>query len=337
MAYLRKVKNGWRAEVERAGVRTSATRETKAAALAWATAEEAALAAGVRAQYPAKTLSDAFRRYEKEISKHKRGARAEMLRFAAFERMFPDLAGKVLHTITTADLGVWRDARRAEVSDSSVVREAAQLRNVWSVAAQEWKWTGEPTPWKALKLPRKAHARTRRTAWAELRLVLRHLGYRPGVPPATPQQEVAWAYLVANHTAMRAGEVMGLARSTVDLQRRVATLGVHKTVEVVGVRHVPLFRKAARVLRVLDDAAAAARRDRYFTISSASLDVLFRKIRDRLLLENLHFHDSRADALTRMARKVDVMTLAKISGHKDLRQLLDAYYRETPEEIAARL
>ncbi|MFP3656085.1 integrase, partial [Burkholderia sp. SIMBA_052] len=52
---------------------------------------------------------------------------------------------------------------------------------------------------------------------------------------------------------------------------------------------------------------------------------------------SLHFHDSRAEALTRMSRKVDVMTLARISGHADLRILQRTYYRESAADIAARL
>jgi len=44
----------------------------------------------------------------------------------------------------------------------------------------------------------------------------------------------------------------------------------------------------------------------YFTISSHALDVHFRRARDRLLLTDLHFHDSRADALTRLSRRMDV-------------------------------
>ena len=94
---------------------------------------------------------------------------------------------------------------------------------------------------------------------------------------------------------------------------------------------MPLTRHAVRLLRPVAD------RDRCFSLSSATLDALFRKARDRLLIEDLHFHDSRAEALTRLARKVDVLTLARISGHKDLRILQNAYYRETAAEIAARL
>lgn len=96
-------------------------------------------------------------------------------------------------------------------------------------------------------------------------------------------------------------------------------------------RQVPLTRHAARLLRPV------AKRDSCFSISAASLDTLFRKSRNRLLIEDLHFHDSRAEALTRLSRKVDVMTLAKISGHKDLRLLQEVYYRESPEDIAARI
>ena len=337
MAYVRKYRTGWRAEIDRAGIRSSKTFETKAAAVAWATREEAAVMAGSRGEFPAKTLADAFHRYEKEVSSKKRGTRAEALRFGAFERNFPELAQKVLHTITTPDLVTWRDGRLQVVSASSVVREAAQLRNVWTVAAQEWHWCAEPSPWRALKLPAKAHARTRRTEWHEVKALLRHMGYKTKIPPAMPQAEVAYAYLVAQHTAMRAGEIQGLCRSSVDLSRRVVTLVTHKTVELEGTRFVPFTGKAARVLRVLDDRAKAAGRDAYFTISSQSIDVLFRKVRDYLMLENLHFHDSRADALTRMARRMDVMTLARVSGHRDLRQLLDAYYRETASQIASRI
>ncbi|HHF5474929.1 TPA: tyrosine-type recombinase/integrase [Haemophilus influenzae] len=42
--------------------------------------------------------------------------------------------------------------------------------------------------------------------------------------------------------------------------------------------------------------------------------------------EYLHFHDTRRKALTRLSKKVDVMTLAKISGHKDISILQNVYY-----------
>lgn len=334
MAYFRKLKTGWRAEVERKGVRKSKMFHTKAEAQLWAAAEETVIVKESRQEYPSKTLADAIDRYVRDVSAGKRGAHAEELRFNALLRDFPALCGKLLHEVTPSDIAEWRDARRKLVSDSSVVREAAAFRNLFNIAADEWGWCGD-SPWKKVKLPPKAHARTRRTTPSELRRIVRHMGFVTGRPPKSPQQEVAWAYLVAHHTAMRAGEVRGLKRSTVDLGKRVVTLHTHKTLEREGVRFVPFTRKAARVLAVLDGAAKDAGRDEYFTISDSSMDVLFRRVRDRLLIQELHFHDSRADALTRLSKRMDVMKLAKISGHRDLNQLLEAYYRETAADIAA--
>jgi len=337
MAYYTKTKTGWRAQIERSGVRKSKTFATKAQAAAWAAREEARALAGGAGVLPSYTVADAFRRYEIEVSRRKRGARAEALRFAAVVRDHPELAGKQIAKVTPDDIARWRDKRRAVVSDSSVQREAAQLRNVWTVAIREWGWAADPSPWARVRLPPKAHARTRTTSGQELRRLLRHMGFVTGQAPATAQQEVAWAYLVAHHTAMRAGEVLSLSVGSVDLVRRVVKLESHKTLERDGVRFVPVTRKAARVLAVLDRAARVAGRSAYFTISSASLDTLFRKVRDRLLIKDLRFHDSRAGALTRLSRRMDVLRLSRISGHRDLNQLLAAYYRETAADVAAGL
>lgn len=43
-----------------------------------------------------------------------------------------------------------------------------------------------------------------------------------------------------------------------------------------------------------------------------------------------------AAPLTRMSRRVDILTLQKISGHVDIGQLA-SYYRESPADIAKRL
>ena len=336
MAYIRKLTTGYRVEVERLGIRKSQVFPTKAAAVAWAAVEEGKILSGKTQAYPDHTLEEAFTRYEKTVSRTKRGGRAETLRFTACMRDFPALCKKMIHEITPEDIGKWRDARLKKVCPSSVIREATQLKHVWSVAENEWGWCGV-SPWKKVKLPAKGHARTRRTSWQEVRMIVRHMGYVTGKAPTTPQMQVAWAYMVAQHTALRASEVRELSRSSVDLVRRVITLESHKTLEREGKRFVPVTPKAARLLRVLDANALALGRDEYFTMSSQSLDVLFRKVRDRLLLEDLHFHDSRADALTRLSKRMDVMRLAKISGHRDLNQLFSAYYRESAADIAATL
>lgn len=339
MAYFRKVKNGWRAEVERAGVRRTTTRATKAEAQAWAVAEEAAILAGTRGEFPARTLADAVARYREEVTDKKppRTARADNLRFDAWLRDFPQLAAKVFHLITSDDLAVWRDARLKEVSGSSVLREAQQFRPIWTLAVKQWKWASK-SPWPEIKLPAKAHARRRTGGWEEIRLILRSAGASPRIAPRTPQQEAAWTMLIALATSLRSGEILRMSTTTVDLKRtKVYELASHKTEAIIGARRVPLPGRAVRLLRVLEAQAKREGRERFFTISDASRDVLYRKLRDRTMVQGLRFHDLRATALTMLSKRVDVMTLARISGHKDINELFNTYYRETEESIASRI
>lgn len=50
----------------------------------------------------------------------------------------------------------------------------------------------------------------------------------------------------------------------------------------------------------------------------------------------LRFHDLRHEAITRLAQRLDVLDLARMIGHRDLRSL-QVYYNPTPAEIAGRL
>ena len=124
---------------------------------------------------------------------------------------------------------------------------------------------------------------------------------------------------------MRAGEVLQLGPQTVS--GSVATVHHKMEYRTGKPRKVPLSKHSLRLLKGFQG----------FTVSSESLDALFRKARDSLLIHDLHFHDARAAALTRFSRKVDVLELARISGHKDLRVLLETYYRMASENIAGRL
>ena len=77
--------------------------------------------------------------------------------------------------------------------------------------------------------------------------------------------------------------------------------------------------------------------DYLFGLTDDQRSALWQRGMRRSGLADLHFHDTRAEALTRLARIVDVMTLARISGHRDLNLLQSTYYRETADEIAERL
>lgn len=324
MAYIRKQRDKWRVEVERNGVRTSAVFATKAEARDWGAKEEAALLAVKRGGFPTKTLAEAIDEYVKKVSAKKAGEKFERLRLEALKRDFPTLAKKTLHKLTTADLVAWRDARLKVVTKGSVQRDINLLSHVFTKARDEWKWMGD-SPLKGMEAPGDNPPRDRLPTPSEVRRIMRWLGYITGEKPRTKQAETAFAWLLSLHTGMRAGEVLQLGPQTV--QGSVATV-THKMQYRTGKpRKVPISKRAVRLLKGFNG----------FTVTPDTLDASFRKARDSLLIEDLHFHDARASALTRLSKKVDVLELARISGHKDLRQLLSTYYRASSEDIASRL
>lgn len=337
MAYIRKTGDKWRAEVQRLGKRVSKRFHTKREAELWAAQQEARIVGVGDAPRYSHTVADGVERYLREVTPKKATARTESLRLAFFLREFPGIASKLLAEVRTADLVAWRDARLAKVSAGAFLREATPLRHMFKLAGIEWGWMPKDSPFAGLGMPDAPPPRQRRISASETRRILRELGFVTGVPPTGRTQEVAWAFLLALHTAMRSGEILGLTRQSVDLKNRVVTLHKHKTAHKAGVRQVPVTRQARRLLAVLDASAQAAGRDGYFTLDAASKDALFRRHLQLLGLADIHFHDARATALTRLARRLDVMVLARISGHADLKILLNTYYRATAAEIAAGL
>lgn len=315
MAHLRRFRDGWRAEVQRHGIRRSAVWPTRGAAKAWADKVEAEIAAGRIAA--GKTFRDAVDRYVREVSAKKRGSRPEMLRL---HRALEHFKGP-LSAVQSDDIARWRDDRLASVSASSVLRESRTLKHLFRIARREWKWITHD-PWEGVGMPKHDPPRHQRWGWREILRVLRFLGHRHSRPPQTKQQEVALAFLIALRTGMRAGEVLRVAPQT--LTGSVVTIERTKTEPRAQIPLTPRGRALCSLVRG-------------WTIDSAALDALFRKARDRCLVGNLRFHDTRATALTLLARRVDVLTLARISRHKDLKMLSEVYYRESAEEIARRL
>lgn len=51
-------------------------------------------------------------------------------------------------------------------------------------------------------------------------------------------------------------------------------------------------------------------------------------------LEEMLFHDTSVEALTRLSKKLDVMQFGRVSCHKDIRLLYAVYYREPAEDMA---
>jgi integrase len=329
MASITKQKSGWRAQVYVRGVRDSTTVSTKAEAQSWAAARETELRRMVETGVNTdKTMQDAFDRYATEVSAHKKTSAAEQRRILALANHEVGKLGRLgslrLCAVTPEVLGAWRDSRLKVVSGSTIVRDMNLLSHVFSTARREWRWIAT-SPTTDTRRPGVSKARDRRISDAEAAQICEALGFDGG-PARTKMQAVAVAFLFAIETAMRAGEICNLLPG--DIIGRTAILRDTKNGTS---RAVALSTRARELIGLLPESAYL------FGLSSSSLDALFRKARDnRTTIEGLTFHDTRHEAITRLARKLDVLDLARMVGHRDIKQLM-TYYNASAEDIAGRL
>lgn len=319
--YIQKVGDKWRAFVEKHGHRPTKLCDTKAEAREWGFAKEIELEALKGSK--GRTFGAAVAYYLKTVSPTKVDAVAwETRRFAAMSEFF-GVATK-LTKITSETIGKWRDLRLKTVKGATVLREGNLLRNMFKLAHDEWKWiTHEPC--KGVRWPEDSDDKELVWHWRQIRAVLRYA--QKGGPK---QQELGRAFHIALRTAMRLNEVLAARPSG-----QIALLPRQKTskkVVLVPVK-VPLTRHGRRLLAKSEP----------FMVGANEASVLFSDMTEQIGIRTkgkkggLTFHDSRATALTHLSRKVDVLTLSKISRHRDINVLRRKYYRETAEQIAARL
>lgn len=195
------------------------------------------------------------------------------------------------------------------------------IESVLEVARKEWRWI-PINPIKDVKKPANPRSRRRRVSDAEIGMVSDKLTGPSG-------KEVLAGFKLGIETAMRAGEMWTLERRQIHLDRSYVHLEKSKNGDE---RDVPLSPKAIKIIRgLLKD-----RRDMLFKVSLGVRDALFRKARDAAGIQNLHFHDSRAEAIWRLSKKLDVLELARVTGHRDIKSLM-FYYEADATELARKL
>ncbi|MDO4642203.1 MAG: site-specific integrase [Neisseria sp.] len=318
MATIENRNGKYRVKVRLQGVSKSKTFLRHADAKAWAAKMEAQIMDGVQANTPRHLFfADVLTRYRDEIVSKNRGGDKEALRINRILKT--PLAKVFVSELMPLHFAKWRDNRLTEVSEASVLREITTLSAACTHAMKEWGYIID-NPVHKISKPKSPKSRDRRPTEEELDRLSLALGYDNEVILDTISKRVGAAMWFAIFTAMRAGEICGLKWTDIDFDRRIAFLEQTKNGHS---RDVPLSNKALDILRRLEQIKNG---DSVFQLDNGTRDVLFRRARDLCGIDDLHFHDLRREALTRMAGKVPVEMLAKISGHRDLRILLNTYY-----------
>jgi integrase len=129
--------------------------------------------------------------------------------------------------------------------------------------------------------------------------------------------------IFAIETAMRRSEILSLCWTNIHLDERYAHLTDTKNRDS---RDVPLTIRAVKILTELPRHESG----KVFPITADSVKKSFERAALRAGLSNLHFHDLRHEATSRLAQKLDnVLELSAVTSHKSLNMLKRYYHPRT--------
>ena len=330
----------WQAKVRKVGAKPiSRTFATKLQAREWAAAQEADIARGEwrdRKTARRMTIAQLLNNYEADVLPGKKSRNVAKYHVA---RLREDLGHLALTSLTSAALAEWRDARLRCVASATVNRELSTLGGVLTWARKDLDLPIEHVV-SAIRRPSQGRARDRRLEGDEERRLLAalkdHAGQVNGARRAgayrvgTRNPWMLPVVRLAIETAMREGELLALRWDNVDLKARTAHLEDTKNGDA---RTVPLSSRAVSILKALP----RSKDGRVFPLSKLSLQQAWRRACKRAYIEDLHFHDLRHEAASRLGEKLsNVLELAAVTGHKDLR-MLKRYYHPRATDLAKKL
>jgi integrase len=256
------------------------------------------------------------------VTPEKRGAASELFRLKTLKAA--PIARLPLDKLTPSVLARYRDERLLVVSAPSVRRELAILQHCLEVARTDWGIPLPRNPMEDVRKPQSAKARSRRLTSEDARKLAEGL-------QRTRSRLLADIIRFAIATAMRRGELLAMTWTNVNAKARTAYLPHTKNGEP---RMVPLSPDA---LNILSRQNRIDGEDRVFPTSANAVRLAWERLKRRVGIEDLRFHDLRHEAISRFFEYgLSVPEVSAISGHKDPRMLM-RYTHLKAENIAEKL
>ena len=325
MPSIKKRGNSFRCTVDFKKIRDSKTFKDKRSAEMWGAKRESEILNGINGTMDRlRTFEDLLTEYQKNITPTKEATtqRWENIRHPIFKQL--PLAKLYLKDLNTTHFVEWRDERLKTVMGSTVNREINLLSGVLTYGIKEKQWI-KINPLSSMRRPKNPKSRSRRPSKDEIERLSIALDYSDDKDVVTNSQMTGLLMHLAIETAMRKAEMITLEWP--DVFDKYVHLDITKN---GSERDVPLSKKA----RFLINKMKGFNGRKVFPLSISSLDAYWLKARNECNIVDLHFHDTRREATTRLSKKVDVLTLAKITGHKDVNTLMNIYYKPEPDSIA---
>jgi integrase len=322
MATIRKKGNlQWHVQIRKKGFEpVTKTFNTRTNAQLWAKSVESEMGRGLyvsREEAERTTLSDALLRYKNEVSPKKKGYAQEVVRINRWLK--EPLATRSLASLRSTDFAKLMDERLKEISPATLHRDFSIISHVFTICNKKWG-IAVANPLSNIIKPSINNGRKRRLEGDEESRLL----------AALFNSKNHWMRPIAEfaiETAMRQGELLKLT------WKDVSAISIHLPDTKNGMsRDVPLSKRAKAILDTLPRSINGS----VFQITQPTIAQAFPRACKRAGIEGLTFHDLRHEATSRLAQKLPMHDLMKVTGHKDTK-MLARYYHPKMEDLARML
>ncbi|WP_442577709.1 integrase [Mesorhizobium sp. ASY16-5R] len=280
------------------------------------------------------TLASLVQRYRDEILPRNKGGQVETIMLDAFLRH--PICKKTLADLSTSDFTGYRDDRMSDgegekaITAKSVKRLLSPIQHMFSVAMEEWGVPLKENPLANFKLRVVDNKRQRRLLEGERDKLLQ-------AGKKTQNPLVMLIVRLALETAMRRGEILALRWRDIDLERRSVTIreaknGHSRTIPLTSAAIIVIGEAKGRTTenKIAENALV-------FPMAPNALLLSWNRLVGRAKLDDLHFHDLRHEAISRLFELgLTVPEVASISGHRTLGQLM-RYAHANHSSIRAKL
>ena len=325
MASIRKRHNGWQAQVRRNNHPSIArTFRYKSDAIAWATKQEARIETGesidFAEKYKSMRLFDLLEKYGAEVTPTKLSEYKEIYRIQRLSRH--PVSQTLLSNLKAHHFAQFRDERLEQAGTQAVRHDLNLFGHVLKTARLDW---GVPVsnPVQEIRKPPISKSRNRRLDLDEEEMLLQgcDLSWVTYLKPII---------MLALETAMRRGEILRIEYGNIDEVQRTLKIPVTKNGHP---RTIPLSTLALSTLQSAYDGTSG----KIFPVSPNAFRMAWEKLRRRVGIVDLHFHDLRHEAISRLFEKgLSIPEVALISGHRDYRMLF-RYTHLRAEDVAKKL
>ena len=335
MARIVKRGDNWYVTVSHMGKRYYKTLPTKPAAVAWGVETKAALTSSSSTTTSGYTIDTLMDRYIAEVHPHKPFAKSKMATIKLTAQNFKDV---LVTTLTPEMIFLYAQKRRLgyngrkQISGSTLNQEITYLaqtldhaRTLWGVNLPSNVARDALSALSKIDLVAGSRQRDRRVSDQELEMLL----------DAAESHRSGWMVpliKLAVETGMRQKEICELRWEYVDFDASTFFIKdrKHPREKKGNDQIIPVSNIALGVIRewgvgILERSAHRGKQPKgniFPMQTSAAVSDRFALVRAKAGITDLHFHDLRHEAISRLFEKgLQIHEVARISGHRDWKQL----------------